>query len=361
MLDISQSDDAQVQAVQRCSWPNRDQEEPCGLRDYQSGGQAARDAASSKASALDKLKSWLYHISAGPQILVMTAVVLLVISYWTWFWTGDAKWTRPGADGVDDFSATYQLLIDPVISVATLVVACAIGVANSITTWRGSLAKRATAVFHLDQNGSDRVLMVCQEAYLTDRGDLRQWGQQIGRQMNNGQLLTFDPFITEDRPELRVEKQDSGSGGSRQHWWLRLSIVTAFAGAAYFSLPGYKVLACLALAIALVVVLLWSARKPRVFQLFRIHFYLTNGPGEEGPGKEVFWWDKDLTTFSGTMKCSTCPFWPIGSHADNPDAIPATSPDSPTPPDSASAQETSEETPPGTTPDPPTPPDSTEQ
>jgi hypothetical protein len=40
-----------------------------------------------------------------------------------------------------------------------------------------------------------KVVMSCYEAYLFGISDIRAWSQQIGRQMNGGENLEFDPYI----------------------------------------------------------------------------------------------------------------------------------------------------------------------
>lgn len=45
--------------------------------------------------------------------------------------------------------------------------------------------------------GNDRLVLYCRGAYLAGESDIRNWAQQIGRQMNNNADLKFTPYFME--------------------------------------------------------------------------------------------------------------------------------------------------------------------
>ena len=65
--------------------------------------------------------------------------------------------------------------------------------------WKESLGKRLTVRF--EYKGS--TILECKEALLTGDADIRQWGQQIGRQMTFQSTLEFDPYIYLETPEIK--------------------------------------------------------------------------------------------------------------------------------------------------------------
>lgn len=87
---------------------------------------------------------------------------------------------------------------------ATLVVAMAIWVGELHQDWTASLPKRLTVRF---LHGG-RTVMSCEDAYLAGEADIRQWGQQIGRQMNGNENLAFSPFLRQPPPVVRKTRDD---------------------------------------------------------------------------------------------------------------------------------------------------------
>ncbi len=120
----------------------------------------------------------------------------------------------------------YNNFWDPLISVLTFITALLIGLYSIITDWKNALEKRLTVFFvyyyeSLDaiddlKNGKNNTLiekgkelisqkslqkqtpyclMICEEAFLAHEGDIRNWAQQLGRQLE-GENLSFHAFIT---------------------------------------------------------------------------------------------------------------------------------------------------------------------
>jgi len=91
----------------------------------------------------------------------------------------------------DYLDCWYVRLIEPIFVVGTTIIAICIWFFQAQNNWKESLDKRLTVHF-MYQN---KAVMSCYEAYLSGVSDIRQWAQQIGRQMNDGANLDFDPYI----------------------------------------------------------------------------------------------------------------------------------------------------------------------
>lgn len=125
-------------------------------------------------------------------------------------------------------STFYDHIIGPLITMLTFFTALLLGVYNIFSEWKNSLEKRLTVffIYYYPANGSDvgkdsmqndfikkhnlkpdtpYCLMICEEASLSDEGDIRAWGQQLGRQIEDG-TLGFYPFYTlgNNREVVRV-------------------------------------------------------------------------------------------------------------------------------------------------------------
>ena len=60
--------------------------------------------------------------------------------------------------------------------------------------WEAQLPKKLTVIFTFE----GLPLMKCEEAWLAGESDIRQWSQQIGRQMAGGtENLDFEPFVSQ--------------------------------------------------------------------------------------------------------------------------------------------------------------------
>ncbi len=120
--------------------------------------------------------------------------------------------------------------IDPIINIFTFLTAILIGFYNLYSNWKNSLEKRLTVFYvyyydnlseiirayeeqkkpeekkkkemelefikhHKLKEKTSYCIMICDEALLAHEGDIRNWGQQLGRQFTKGNL-DFHPFFT---------------------------------------------------------------------------------------------------------------------------------------------------------------------
>ena len=129
-------------------------------------------------------KDFLAHLFRRYRNLVLvTAVVVSALLYFV----------RP--------DATSFTWLDGTVTYATLAVAIFVWFGEAHEEWSARLPKRLTVVFAHegdDARKPPQPVLVCKDAYLADEGDIRAWGQQIGRQLAGG-ALKFDPFIQQDR------------------------------------------------------------------------------------------------------------------------------------------------------------------
>jgi len=113
------------------------------------------------------------------------------------------------------------------ISMLTFITAVFIGIFNIYTNWKNALEKRLTVFFvyyfephnlSIDPEGTKFIqennliektpycLMVCEEAFLAHDSDIRNWAQQLGRQFEGGQNLSFHAFLTLGKNNAIVKK-----------------------------------------------------------------------------------------------------------------------------------------------------------
>jgi 4-amino-4-deoxy-L-arabinose transferase-like glycosyltransferase len=83
------------------------------------------------------------------------------------------------------------------VLVLTLFVAFAVWLSEQRREWESQLPRRLTVTFHFA--GDPEIKMECRDAYLAHEADIRNWGQQIGRQMTGtNEWLDFDPDIKQE-------------------------------------------------------------------------------------------------------------------------------------------------------------------
>lgn len=112
--------------------------------------------------------------------------------------------------------------LDPLFSISTLIVAAGLG----IDAWMNQLPKALNV--HLVYDG--RYVRTCWEASLAHEGDIRQWGQQVGRQMCDVSYLEFDPYPNISAPRTRL-----GEHGLRKVYEIKIHLTKPVPG------PGYVV------------------------------------------------------------------------------------------------------------------------
>ena len=86
-----------------------------------------------------------------------------------------------------------------------------------------SLPKKLTVAFVFE----NQVVLLCRNAYLASEGDIRTWGQQIGRQMNDGKDVHFEPYIRQQDMGVVVDKNDCRFQAYRVQFTLREKPVCA--------------------------------------------------------------------------------------------------------------------------------------
>lgn len=97
----------------------------------------------------------------------------------------------------------YTDIVDPYVSVVTLVVAMGLWISNANWERKQRLDFRLTVQF-IYQN---RTIARCEEAYLAGEGDIRAWGQQIGAQMLRTRFLKMQPYINQTGPDIKYDTQ----------------------------------------------------------------------------------------------------------------------------------------------------------
>lgn len=83
---------------------------------------------------------------------------------------------------------------DMVITLVSFGVLWAVFFAEADQDWEASLEKRLNVYYRVE----GQTCMVCYEAHLPHEGDIRNWAQQIGRQMCHGEYLDFSPYLDLD-------------------------------------------------------------------------------------------------------------------------------------------------------------------
>lgn len=127
----------------------------------------------------------------------------------------------------DNFSAIWQGWMDPFLAISTVIIAIFIWLNEKRQDWENALTKKLDVYFML---GGEAFYQV-ENAPLASDDDIRQWGQQIGQQMNNNERLSFNGFKLAGpnrerdsagkdimRYELTVWLHDIGSNKTRKVW-----------------------------------------------------------------------------------------------------------------------------------------------
>jgi hypothetical protein len=86
----------------------------------------------------------------------------------------------------------WQSWMEPFLAFSTITIAIFIWYNEKKQDWESALPKKLDVYFQ----HQDKVIYQVRNAPLAGDDDIRQWGQQIGRQMNKGDLL-FNGFKVE--------------------------------------------------------------------------------------------------------------------------------------------------------------------
>ena len=94
----------------------------------------------------------------------------------------------------------WLTFVERIALVLTLLAAFLLWLRELDKDWEDSLPKRLTVKFTMSD--PNKPLMECHEAYLAHEADIRNWGQQIGQQMNKQKRLSFDPNMQTENPQI---------------------------------------------------------------------------------------------------------------------------------------------------------------
>ncbi|MBV6443388.1 MAG: hypothetical protein EPGJADBJ_05127 [Saprospiraceae bacterium] len=84
--------------------------------------------------------------------------------------------------------------VGTISSIATFFIAIFLWLNDLSRDWKDSLEKRLFVDFNYrDLTGIQKPAMKCVGAFLSGEADIRAWGQQIGKQMNDQKILDFKP------------------------------------------------------------------------------------------------------------------------------------------------------------------------
>ncbi|GIX03565.1 MAG: hypothetical protein KatS3mg113_0571 [Planctomycetaceae bacterium] len=101
------------------------------------------------------------------------------------------------------FTEPLWTWLEPLLGISTLFVAVWIFFEEGRESWEQQLPKKLNAIFIYE---NERI-MECLNAVLTSEADIRQWGQQLGKQMNrldsnHNPELKLHPYFRLLRPQL---------------------------------------------------------------------------------------------------------------------------------------------------------------
>lgn len=105
-------------------------------------------------------------------------------------------WIFSGTQNVD-----WWGWVEPVSGVTILFVAVVLWFIGVRRDWEASLPKRLSADFVY----KGKTILRFEDVYLAGSGDIRQWTQQIGRQMCGNEPLKFSPMIQSEKPIIKVQ------------------------------------------------------------------------------------------------------------------------------------------------------------
>lgn len=103
--------------------------------------------------------------------------------------------------------------LDPLLGTAVFLLTLVIGWTQLRDDWEESLEKRLTVIFKYQE----REAMLCKKAYLSDEGDIRNLGQQIGSQMADNRDLKFKANDIQSR-KIGVEANPFKKGKFLMHY-----------------------------------------------------------------------------------------------------------------------------------------------
>ncbi|MBA4848977.1 hypothetical protein [Emticicia sp. BO119] len=102
-------------------------------------------------------------------------------------------WGINKRNSICNIDGLWTDVIDPVFTLFGFLVPVLLWYFLLDKEWKDSLDKKLTVHFKLKEH----YVMSCFEVYLSSPADIRNWGQQIGQQMNLGNFLSFYPYLSQ--------------------------------------------------------------------------------------------------------------------------------------------------------------------
>lgn len=149
---------------------------------------------------MKNIKNWLLYKTTIHRNKLPFLVILftLLAFFWIMLSNGsDVDWC--------DINSWWILWGDPIIGILTFFVAVAIWLMNAAKYWEDRLGLKLSVIYK-DSNG--REVIIVEKAFLAHEGDVRNWGQTLGRQAvgkgSDGRDLYFEltSSIIMNKPEV---------------------------------------------------------------------------------------------------------------------------------------------------------------
>lgn len=110
-------------------------------------------------------------------------------------------WIKPF---IEPMNTWWKGNFEVVAGTATLIAAVLLAIGELTHDWEALLPKKLTVIFTFD----GLPVMKCEEVWLAGESDIRQWSQQIGRQMAGGtENLDFEPFVSQVEAVVQRENE----------------------------------------------------------------------------------------------------------------------------------------------------------
>lgn len=115
----------------------------------------------------------LFFVETHRTFINLIGIPLVVI---TIFWVNRSNGVIFDWNEIDNWWGEWG---DPIIGFSTFLVAIVIWLTNLAKNWADNLDKKITVIYQFE----NREVVRCEKAYLTHEGDIRNWGQTLGRQV----------------------------------------------------------------------------------------------------------------------------------------------------------------------------------
>ena len=103
------------------------------------------------------------------------------------------------------FSDNLWNVLDPISGILTFIISMIILYVQSRNNWENNLEKRLNANYVLVDEAQNMPLLIVEQAYLSSEADIRQWAQQLGRQVMDD--INFDMNWDDPEPEIRLDNE----------------------------------------------------------------------------------------------------------------------------------------------------------